>query len=196
MDEKDVTKYLENQKLHKLAGRALRGEKLEGLGEGEKALIAFYSMEFITQAWSKELADMQKLISEELDRKLNDTAYSFNWDVTAKKDLILLNKINILFDTLKMLKPHIDIYWNMLDANRDATMSKHEKETTYILAYRVTLRLLLDRTATTQAELQDVIKAKFRWPQEQMEEATQIAGDTAKRNMQKYIAQMNNALGV
>lgn len=195
MDAKDVGKYIENEKLHKLAGKAIRGEVLDGLQPGEKALIAFYAYEFITQAWSKELAETQKLISEDLNAKFNDPSHFFEFTFGAIKDLILLDKISQLCDALKIMKVHIDKYWKLLDENKENMLEKHKKETTYVIAYRSTLKELLDRTSFFKIELDTAINSKFRWDGKELEDAKMMAGDTSSRNMQRYLQQIDDALG-
>jgi hypothetical protein len=194
MDEKTMMKYLQNNKLRKLANYAVRGDKLDKLDSGEKALVAFYSVETITSAWSKELADMQNLISEDLNKRLNMPDYVFEQGIAATKDLILLYKIENHFAALRLLKPTIDRYWTQLDESMESIREKYKNDTTYIIGYRVTAKLLLSNTNAVQEELQAAIRSKFPWPQEQHGEAKQIAGDTATRNMQRYINQLSDAL--
>ena len=117
MDEATIKKYLETNKLRKLANYVVRGDKLDALGEGERAIVAFYTIELITSAWSKELADLQSLITEDLNKKLNSSEYVFERTFGTTKDLILLYKIDNYFSSLQLLKPVIDKYWKQLDDN-------------------------------------------------------------------------------
>jgi len=194
MDQRQVERYIENGKLHKLAGRAIKGERIEGLTDGEKSLVAFYSLELISQSWSKELNEQEKLVSEELNAKINDSTYSFEWSFSAKKDLILLYKIDKLFNALKLMRPAIDQYWALLDKHKEEMLDKHKNEATYILSYRTALRLLLDKTQELQSELENAIKTKFAWPQDQLNEAHAMADGIAERHMQSYLAQINASL--
>ena len=194
MDEKTITRYLENNKLRKLANYAVKGEALEKLNKGEKALVAFYSIELITSAWSRELSDLQNLISEDLNKKLNAPEYTFERSLGTTKDLILLYKIDNYFSALQMLKPAIDSYWKLLDENIETAKAKHNNDVVYIIGYRVSAKLLLTKTSLTQEELRAALHSKFPWEQQHHTEAKQIAGDTATRNMQRYLSQLNEAL--
>ena len=194
MDEKTITRYLENNKLRKLANYAVKGEALEKLNKGEKALVAFYSIELITSAWSRELSDLQNLISEDLNKKLNDPSYAFERSLSTTKDLILLYKIDNYFSALQLLKPTIDRYWKLLDDNIEAAKAKYNNDTVYIIGYRVSAKLTLTDAAIKQEELRATIQSKFPWEQQYHDEAKQIAGDTAVRNMQRYISQLNESL--
>ncbi len=183
------------KKMHKLTKNAVRGIPLEGLSDGEKALVAFYAYEHITQVWSYELSETEKLVSEELNAKMKDPTYAFEYNLDSKKDLILLYKINTMCDALKIMRPYIDRYWKLLDDNKKEMMEKNAKETTYIMGYRVSLRLLLDRQQEFQNELQQDIETKFRWPEEQKAEAKAMAGDTPIANMKRYLKNVDMALG-
>ena len=194
MDEKTITRYLENNKLRKLANYAVRGDALDTLDSGEKALIAFYSVELITSAWSKELSDLQNLITEDLNKKLDSPDYTFERNLSATKDLILMYKIDNYFSALQQLKPIIDKYWKQLDDNIEVAKAKHNSDTIYIISYRVALKLLLINTSNTQEELRAALSSKFPWAPEHHAEAKQIAGDTTIRNMQRYINQLNESL--
>jgi hypothetical protein len=194
MDEETIKRYLENNKLRKLANYAVKGDSLGVLNIGEKALVAFYSIELITSTWSKELADLQNLITEDLNKKLNDPSYAFERSLGTTKDLILLNKIDNYFSALQLLKPTIDKYWKQLDDNIEAAKAKYKNDTVYIISYRVVAKLLLTQTSVTQEELRAALQSKFPWEQQYHNEAKQIAGDAATRNMQKYISQLNESL--
>ena len=194
MDEETIKRYLENNKLRKLANYAVKGDSLGVLNIGEKALVAFYSIELITSTWSKELADLQNLITEDLNKKLNDPSYAFERSLSTTKDLILLNKIDNYFSALQLLKPTIDKYWKQLDDNIEAAKAKYKNDTVYIISYRVVAKLLLTQTSVTQEELRAALQSKFPWEQQYHNEAKQIAGDAATRNMQKYISQLNESL--
>ena len=197
MDEATIKKrYLENNKLRKLANYAVKGDPLGSLNDGEKALVAFYSIELITSAWSKELADLQNLISEDLNKKLNSPEYAFERSLGTTKDLILMYKINNYFSALQLLKPVIDKYWKQLDDNIEPTKAKYNNDVVYIIGYRVTAKLLLTQTSVTQEELRAALQSKFPWGQQYHDEAKQIAGDTATRNMQRYINQLEESLYV
>lgn len=197
MDEATIKKrYLENNKLRKLANYAVKGDPLGSLNDGEKALVAFYSIELITSAWSKELADLQNLISEDLNKKLNSPEYTFERSLGTTKDLILMYKINNYFSALQLLKPVIDKYWKQLDDNIEPTKAKYNNDVVYIIGYRVTAKLLLTQTSVTQEELRAALQSKFPWGQQYHDEAKQIAGDTATRNMQRYINQLEESLYV
>ena len=194
MDEETIKRYLENNKLRKLANYAVKGDSLGVLNDGEKALVAFYSIELITSAWSRDLADLQNLITEDLNKKLNDPSYAFERSLGTTKDLILLYKIDNYFSALQLLKPVIDKYWKQLDDNIEAAKAKYKNDAVYIIGYRVTAKLLLTQTSATQDELHDALQSKFAWGQQYHDEAKQMAGETATRNMQKYINQLNEAL--
>ena len=194
MDEETIKRHLENNKLRKLANYAVKGDSLGVLNIGEKALVAFYSIELITSTWSKELADLQNLITEDLNKKLNDPSYAFERSLGTTKDLILLNKIDNYFSALQLLKPTIDKYWKQLDDNIEAAKAKYKNDTVYIISYRVVAKLLLTQTSVTQEELRAALQSKFPWEQQYHNEAKQIAGDAATRNMQKYISQLNESL--
>ena len=194
MDEETIKRHLENNKLRKLANYAVKGDSLGVLNIGEKALVAFYSIELITSTWSKELADLQNLITEDLNKKLNDPSYAFERSLSTTKDLILLNKIDNYFSALQLLKPTIDKYWKQLDDNIEAAKAKYKNDTVYIISYRVVAKLLLTQTSVTQEELRAALQSKFPWEQQYHNEAKQIAGDAATRNMQKYISQLNESL--
>ena len=195
MDEETIKKrYLENNKLRKLANYAVKGDPLGSLNDGEKALVAFYSIELITSAWSKELADLQNLISEDLNKKLNSPEYAFERSLGTTKDLILLYRIDNYFSALQLLKPVIDKYWKQLDDSIEPTKAKYKNDVVYIIGYRVSAKLLLTQTSVTQEELRAAIQSKFPWGQQYHDEAKQIAGDTAVRNMQRYINQLNESL--
>ena len=193
MDEATIKKYLETNKLRKLANYVVRGDKLDALGEGEKAIVAFYTIELITSAWSKELADLQSLITEDLNKKLNSSEYVFERTFGTTKDLILLYKIDNYFSSLQLLKPVIDKYWKQLDDNIKEMQAKYKNDSIYIIGYRVTAKLVLTKTSITQEELRAVLRSKFPWEGKYHTEALQMAGDTATRNMQRYINQIDEA---
>ena len=165
MDEETIKRYLENNKLRKLANYAVKGDSLSVLNDGEKALVAFYSIELITSAWSRDLADLQNLITEDLNKKLNDPSYAFERSLGTTKDLILLYKIDNYFSALQLLKPVIDKYWKQLDDNLEAAKAKYKNDAVYIIGYRVTAKLLLTQTSATQDELHDALQSKFAWGQ-------------------------------
>ena len=194
MDEETIKRYLEKNKLRKLANYAVKGDPLDTLNDGEKALVAFYSIELITSAWSRELSDLQNLITEDLNNKLNSPEYTFERALGTTKDLILMYKIDNYFSALQLLKPAIDKYWKQLDDNIEAAKSKYNNDVIYIIGYRVTAKLLLTQTSVTQEQLHAAMQSKFPWGQQYHDEAKQIAGDTATRNMQKYMNQLNESL--
>ena len=194
MDEETIKRYLENNKLRKLANYAVKGDSLGALNDSEKALVAFYSIELITSAWSKELSDLQNLMTEDLNKKLDSPEYTFERSLSTTKDLILLYKIDNYFSALQLLKPAIDRYWKLLDDNIEAAKAKYNNDTVYIIGYRVDAKLLLTKTGITQEELRAALPSKFPWEQQYHNEAKQIAGDTAVRNMQRYISQLNESL--
>ena len=196
MDEETIKRYLENNKLRKLANYAVKGDSLGVLNNGEKALVAFYSIELITSAWSKELSDLQNLITEDLNKKLNSPEYTFERSLGTTKDLILMYKINNYFSALQLLKPVIDTYWKQLDDNIEAAKAKYKNDAVYIIGYRVSAKLLLTQTSVTQEQLHAAMQSKFPWGQQYHDEAKQIAGDTATRNMQRYINQLEESLNV
>lgn len=194
MDEKTITRYLESNKLRKLANYAVRGDKLNKLDAGEKALVAFYAVEVIISAWSKELSELQNLITEDLNTKLNAPDHTFERNLATTKNLILLYKIDNHFSALQLLKPVITRYWEQMDENMETIKAKHKNDAIYIIGYRVTARLLLTQTGVTQEELRAALRSKFPWEQQYHDEAKQIGGDTATRNMQRYLAQLDEAL--
>ena len=171
MDEETIKRYLENNKLRKLANYAVKGDSLDILNNGEKALVAFYSIELITSAWSKEFSDLQNLISEDLNKKFDSPEYTFERSLSTIKDLILLYKIDNLLSALQLLKPTIDRYWKLLDDNIEAAKAKYNNDTVYIIGYRVSAKLTLTDAAIKQEELRATIQSKFPWEQQYHDEA-------------------------
>lgn len=196
MDIETIRRYLEKSKLYKLANYAVRGDPLTTLDNGEKALVAFYSIQLILTAWSKELLDLQDLLTEDFKTKFDSPEYTFERNLETTKELILLYKIDNYLSAVQLLKPLIDKYWKMLDDNMDLVKEKYKNDFIFILGYRVSCKETLMDASLKQEELRATLQSKFPWAKEYHDEAKQIAGDTAVRNMHRYISQLEEALNV
>jgi len=197
--KKDLEK-IRRHKLRALGGPVASGSispddsRLTELTSGEKMIVAFYAIEFINTALSKEQDYLNNLISDELNDKL-DGSYQFEYNLENQKSLTILNKLKHTLEAESLLQKPADLYFEGVKQAKDELKENHLDDFNYVLAYRNDLLVLINKSQKTANELNEVLRKQFHWSDEEMREVREGAESNVVSHMKEYLGNIERALG-